>query len=57
MTTGDNPKDIATDLIQEHGPTGAMEEATRQVYEAQSKGRMYDLSIWREVRKILREAS
>ncbi len=32
-----------------------MQEATRQGLEAQADGRLYDLSIWREVKKVLRE--
>ena len=32
-----------------------MQEAMRQGYEAQADGRLYDLSIWREVKKFLRD--
>ena len=32
-----------------------MQEAMREGMEAQADGRLYDLSIWREVKKFLRE--
>ena len=55
MTTDDDPKDIAGYLIRQHGRAGALREATRNGYEAQSEGRYYELSVWREVKLILRE--
>ena len=51
----DDPNDIASYLVQQHGRAGALQEATRQGYEAQSDGRFYELSVWREVKRILRE--
>ncbi len=57
MNTNDDPNEIATYLVQQHGRTAALEEAARRVYEAQSNERLYDLSIWREVRRLLRESS
>ena len=50
-----DPADIAQELIREYGLPGAMDEATREGLEAQAAGRLYDLSIWREVKKFLRE--
>ena len=50
-----DPAEIARSLIQQHGRDGAMHEATRQGQEAQDDGRLYDLSIWREVKNFLRE--
>ena len=50
-----DPVEIASNLVQEHGREGAMREAMCQGQEAQADGRLYDLSIWREVKKFLRE--
>ena len=51
----DDPAEIARSLVRQHGREGAMQEATREGLEAQAVGRLYDLSIWREVKKFLRE--
>ena len=51
----DDPAEIARSLVQQHGREAAMKEATREGLEAQAVGRLYDLSIWREVKKFLRE--
>ena len=51
----DDPAEIARSLVQQHGREAAMKEALRQALEAQAGGRLYDLSIWREVKKFLRE--
>ncbi len=51
----DDPAEIARSLVQQRGREGAMQEATRQGLEAQADGRLYDLSIWREVKNVLRE--
>ena len=32
-----------------------MRDAMREGMEAQADGRLYDLNIWREVKKVLRE--
>lgn len=50
------PDVIAQNLIEEHGKTGAYRQAARSGYEAQAQGRLYDLSIWRDVKRILRES-
>lgn len=51
----ENPTDIALQLVQQHGRDGALREATRQGLDAQTEARLYDLSIWREVKTYLRE--
>ena len=51
----DDPAEIACNLVRQHGRDRAMQEAMRQGMEAQANGRLYDLSIWREVKKFLRE--
>ncbi len=51
----DDPAEIARSLVQQHGREAAMKEALRQGLEAQAGGRFYDLSIWREVKNVLRE--
>lgn len=53
----DDPNEIADSLVQQHGQAAALAEAMRRLYEAQSNERFYDLSIWREVRRILRDPS
>ena len=52
----DDPAEIARSLIQQHGREQAMQEAMREGMEAQADGRLYDLSVWREVKKVLRKA-
>lgn len=51
----DDPDTIARYLVRQHGRAGAQAEAARLGYAAQSEGRYYDLSIWREVKRILRD--
>ncbi len=51
----DNPHDIAEYLVQEHGIELALERATEGITTANERGDNYVLSIWREVRRILRE--
>ena len=50
----DDPHDIAEHLVQEHGVEGALERATEGIAEAQEQDDNYSLSVWREVRRILR---
>ena len=50
-----DPAEIARSLVQQHGREQAMRDAMREGMEAQEDGRLYDLSIWREVKKFLRE--
>ena len=49
-----DPAEIARNLVQQHGREGAMQEAIRQGMDAQADRRLYDLSIWREVKRVLR---
>ena len=51
----DDPKDIASFLIGEHGLDRAREIALEGTTTANERRDYYDLSIWREVRGILRE--
>lgn len=50
----DDPREIASYLIQEYGLDGAIAAATREIIAAQEPGAYYGLSIWREVRSVLR---
>jgi len=50
------PGDIAQYLLREFGPADAYLAAAREGYQAQTEGRFYELSIWREVKAILRQA-
>ena len=51
----DDPHKIAEYLIGEHGQESAEQMAFESAMEAQDAGNNYDLSIWREVKRILRE--
>ena len=51
----DDPKKIANFLIREHGIDQAMKKAFEGTAAAQQEGDNYGLSIWREVKRILRE--
>ena len=52
----DNPHEIADHLIKEHGLDGALEQATAgTTAAAQNQSDNYRLSVWREVKRILRE--
>jgi hypothetical protein len=51
----DTPKEIAAHLIQEHGVDEAIGVAVDSVLKAKSERDNYALSIWREVRGILRK--
>jgi hypothetical protein len=50
-----DPHDIADYLIKEHGLERALEQATEGIATAHERGDNYGLSIWREVRRVLRE--
>ena len=47
--------EIAADLAQEQGLAEAIETATEGIALSQRKSDFYSLSIWREVRRTLRE--
>ena len=53
----DSPKEIADQLVEEHGITRALQTATEGTTAAQHEGDNYALSIWREVKRILHERS
>ena len=49
-----DPSDIATSLIHEHGKEAAMRLALEETIKAQNNNDNYSLSIWRDVKRILR---
>ena len=51
----DDPQAIAEHLVQERGLEGALDRATEGTTAAQNQGDNYALSVWREVKRILRE--
>jgi hypothetical protein len=51
----DGPHDIAEQLVQEHGIDLALEQATEGISTAHEQGDNYGLSVWREVRQMLRK--
>ena len=46
---------VAQDVIVELGREGAIDVATREIMNAHKIGNNYQLSMWREVRRILKE--
>ena len=50
----DDPSDIADYLIQENGIDEAIQAASDGVMKAQQESDNYALSVWREVKTILR---
>ncbi|MEK9673910.1 MAG: hypothetical protein VW268_15640 [Rhodospirillaceae bacterium] len=50
----DDPKEIATYLIQEYGLDAALQAAVKGTTMAHIEDDNYSLSIWREVKVILR---
>jgi hypothetical protein len=50
----DDPVVLAKHLLKTFGRAGALQEAIREGLEAQAEQRLYDLSIWREVKCLLR---
>ena len=50
----DAPSDIAKYLIQENGIDSAIQVASDGITKAQQDGDNYALSVWREVKTILR---
>ena len=51
----DDPNQIAEYLVQEHGLDRALLKAIEGTTAAQEEGDNYSLSVWREVKQILRE--
>ncbi len=51
----DDPKHIANDLIREHGLKDALAKVAVEITTAHQERDNYALSVWREVKRILRE--
>ena len=51
----DDPHELANSLVQEHGLDGALDRAVAETTTANQRQDNYTLSIWREVKRILRE--
>lgn len=51
----DDPKEIANFLIREHGHDRALAIALEESAKAFEQHDYYGLSVWREVKRILRE--
>ena len=49
----DDPHEIAENLIEEHGLEGAKNAVAEGIADAHGRGGLYELSVWRDVRKIL----
>ena len=50
----DDPSEIAEYLIQKHGIDGAFQKASDGIMKSQKDKDNYTLSVWREVKTILR---
>ena len=50
----DNPEEIADHLVKEHGLGGAMSAVDEGKTKAASEGDNYGLSVWREVKVVLK---
>ena len=53
----DNPNEIADHLLREHGFVGAMSAVDEGKTKAASEGDNYGLSVWREVKVVLKNRS
>lgn len=51
----DDPNQIASDLIEQYGADGALDTVREGIATAHTNGDNYRLSVWREVRRVLRE--
>jgi len=51
----DDPIKIAEYLVEEHGYERALKTAQEGAAAAQDAGDNYELSVWREVKRVLRE--
>jgi hypothetical protein len=51
----DNPAQIADHLIEQHGVDGALNAVREGIGSAQADRDNYRLSVWRDVRRILRD--
>jgi hypothetical protein len=50
----DDPSQIASNLIAQHGVDGALASVRQGIATAHAEGDNYGLSIWREIRRALR---
>jgi hypothetical protein len=55
LSTSDDPKQIADFLIRDNGLDRARQIAMEGTTTANEKGDLYRLSVWREVKRILRD--
>ena len=53
MSRNVDPRRIATALIEEYGFEAAAAYAVDRIAELHDQGTMYDLSVWREIRKAV----
>ncbi len=53
--TRDDPGAIAEYLVQEHGLERALDRATEGTTAGRERGDNYGLSVWRDVKRLLRE--
>lgn len=51
----DDPKQIADDLIEQHSTDGALNAVREGIAAAHANGDNFRLSVWREVRRVLRD--
>jgi len=49
----DNPDQLASHLMEQHGVDGALKAAREGIAAAHTNGDNYGLSVWREVRRAL----
>ena len=53
MSRDVDPRQAATALIERYGYEGAASYAVDRIAELNDQGSMYELSIWREIRKAI----
>jgi len=51
----DDPSQIASNLIAQHGVDGALKSVREGIATAHADGDNYRLSVWREVGRVLRD--
>ncbi len=51
----DDPSQIASNLIAQHGVDGALASVREEIATALADGDNYRLSVWREVGRVLRD--
>ncbi len=51
----DDPNAIAEQLVKEHGLERALDRATEGTTAARERGDNYGLSVWRDVKRLLRD--